>query len=137
MAQPVWSSGCPTRSKTGKKHNDAFFACFRPYIQQSDNHVGWATLMPFATIYLTDPRTNLWNFAKKYWGIFFWRYFFWRKFLTIGEFVFWCHDQVKQVLSNLVIFGKNLAKFVYPWYSTTEIMLIDILTKDLKSNFKK
>ena len=26
---------------------------------------GWATLMPFASIYPTDPRTNPWNFPVK------------------------------------------------------------------------
>ena len=42
-----------------------FFACFRPYIHQADKHIGWATLMPFPSIYPTDPRTNLWNFREK------------------------------------------------------------------------
>ena len=53
------------RSKTGKKHKNAFLASFRPYVQQSDKHKDWATLMTFASIYLTDPRTNLWNFCEK------------------------------------------------------------------------
>ena len=42
-----------------------FFACFRPYVGQPDDHIGWATSMPFASIYPTNPRTNPWNFPKK------------------------------------------------------------------------
>ena len=43
-----------------------FLACFRAYVGQNDNHIGWTTSMPFASIYPTYPRTNPWNFAKKY-----------------------------------------------------------------------
>jgi hypothetical protein len=51
-------------SKKGKK---CFFCVFSPFwahIGQPD-HIGWATMMPFASIYLTNPRTNPWNFCKK------------------------------------------------------------------------
>ena len=54
------------KSKTGKKNTkNAFFACFRPYVGQPDNHMGWATLMPFASIYPTDPMTNPVSFHRK------------------------------------------------------------------------
>ena len=46
-------------SKTGKK---CIFCVFR----QSHDHVGWATSMPFASIYTTNPRTNPWNFCEKF-----------------------------------------------------------------------
>ena len=69
-----------------------FFACFRPYVGQPDNHIGWATLMPFASIYPTNPRTHPWNFLEKllqidgfknivflcrpFWNLFFKKIFF-------------------------------------------------------------
>ena len=54
------------RSKTGKKHTkNAFFACFRPYVGQPDDHIGLVTLMPFVSIYPTDPRTNPTQFCEK------------------------------------------------------------------------
>jgi hypothetical protein len=42
-----------------------FFACFRHYVRQPDNHIGWATSMPFTSIYSIDLRTNTWNFCDK------------------------------------------------------------------------
>ena len=44
---------------------EAFFSCFCPYVRQPHNHIGWATLMAFALINFTNPRTNLWNFREK------------------------------------------------------------------------
>ena len=44
---------------------NAFFACFRPYVGQSDTHISWVTLMPFPSIYPTDPRTNPAQFCEK------------------------------------------------------------------------
>ena len=43
----------------------AFFACFWAYVGQPHNHIGWATLMPFASINSTNQRTNPWNFREK------------------------------------------------------------------------
>ena len=40
-----------------------FLALFGAYIGQSDGHIGWVTLMPFASINPTNPRTDLWNFG--------------------------------------------------------------------------
>ena len=40
-----------------------FLALFGAYIGQPDSHIGWVTLMPFASINPTNPRTNLWNFG--------------------------------------------------------------------------
>ena len=48
-----------------KNKKNALFACFRPYIGQPDNHIGWATSLPLASIYYIDPRTNPWNFCEK------------------------------------------------------------------------
>jgi hypothetical protein len=45
------------------------FACFRPYVGQPDNHIGWATSMPFSSIYPTHSRTNIWNCFEKILGI--------------------------------------------------------------------
>ena len=49
-----------------------FLGCFCPYVGQPHNHIGWATSMPFASINLTNPRTNPWNFYEN--------------FLRIGDF---------------------------------------------------
>ena len=40
------------------------FLCFIPFVEQPDDHIGWATLLPFTWIYPTDPRTNSWNFCE-------------------------------------------------------------------------
>jgi hypothetical protein len=55
--------------KQAKNDFFVFFACFRPYIQPSDVHIGWATLMPFPSIYWTNPKTNPWNVREKNWRI--------------------------------------------------------------------
>ena len=44
---------------------NAFFACFRPYVGQPHCHTGWVTLMPFASINPTNPRTHPTQFGKK------------------------------------------------------------------------
>ena len=44
---------------------NVFLALFWAYVRQPDNHIGWATLMPFASIYSTNPRTNPWNSHEK------------------------------------------------------------------------
>ena len=41
-----------------------FLPFFGVYIQP-DDHIGWATWLPFASIYPTYLRTNPWNFRKK------------------------------------------------------------------------
>ena len=63
----------------------AFFGCFCTYIRQPNNHIGWATSMPFASINSTNPRKNPWNFHKK--KIENW--WFWKKlFFWVGHFDF-------------------------------------------------
>ena len=47
------------------KLKKVFLALFWAYVGQPDDHTGWATLMPFASIYSTHPETNPWNFSKK------------------------------------------------------------------------
>ena len=42
-----------------KNLKNAFLTCFRPYLGQPDDRIGWATSIPFASIYSTHPRTNL------------------------------------------------------------------------------
>ena len=41
-----------------------FFACFRPYVGQPDNHIGCVALMPSTSIYPADPRTNSAQFRE-------------------------------------------------------------------------
>ena len=56
----------PPRTLTCEKHKKyAFFVCFRPFLGQTDNHISWVTLKPFASISPTDPRTNPAQFHKK------------------------------------------------------------------------
>ena len=55
--------------KQPKNTRNAFFACFRAYVRQPHDHISWATPMPFASINSTKPRTNPWNFHKKYWEL--------------------------------------------------------------------
>ena len=55
----------PPRTLTCEKHKKyAFFVCFRPFLGQTDNHISWVTLKPFASISPTDPRTNPAQFCK-------------------------------------------------------------------------
>jgi hypothetical protein len=42
-----------------------FLGCFCPYVRQPHNHICWVTLMAFASINPTNPRTDLWNFREK------------------------------------------------------------------------
>ena len=43
------------------------FSVFSPWtcVGQPDNHIGWATLMPFSSVYCANSRTNPWNFCEK------------------------------------------------------------------------
>ena len=91
----------PLRAKT------AFFmflALFWAYIGQPDDHIGWVTLMPFASINPIIPRTNLWNFGENcsaFWGG--WKtQFFW-----VGHFeIFLIFFSFASFLSKLVkIYG--------------------------------
>ena len=43
--------------------NGEFLAIKRLFSGQPDNHIGWASSMPFASINPTNPRTNPWNFG--------------------------------------------------------------------------
>ena len=73
-----------------------FLALFWAYVGQPDGHVGWVTLMPFASINPTDPRTNLWNFGDNcsaFWGS--WKtQFFW-----VGHFEFFSTKKKKMLYS--------------------------------------
>ena len=46
-----------------------FWALIWAYVRQPDGHIGWVTVMPFASINPTNPRTNPWTFHKKYWEL--------------------------------------------------------------------
>ena len=52
-----------------KQAKNVFLAYFRAYVGQPDNHKGWATSMPFASIYPTHQSTNPWYFCKEYWEL--------------------------------------------------------------------
>ena len=56
----------------------AVLVLFWAYVGQPDGHIGWVTLMPFASTNSTNPRTNPWNFHEKILRIWlsFWIYFF-------------------------------------------------------------
>ena len=43
--------------------------CFCAYVGQPQDHIGWATPMPFASNNPTNWRTNPWNFHKNFWRI--------------------------------------------------------------------
>ena len=64
LAQPIWPWDCPTwAQKRPKNTKNAYFGCFRPFVGQPHDHIGWASSMPFASINPTNPRTNPWNFG--------------------------------------------------------------------------
>ena len=42
-----------------------FLGCFWAYVGQPQDHIGWATPMPFASINPINWRTNPWNFHEK------------------------------------------------------------------------
>ena len=66
FAQPIRPWGCLTHApKQAKNAFFVFFACFRPYVGQPDDHIGWASSISLPSIYLIHPRTNPWNFGKK------------------------------------------------------------------------
>ena len=73
-----------------------FLALFGAYVGQPDGHIGWVTLMPFASINPTNPRTNLWNFGENCsaFGGGWKTQFFW-----VGHFEFWSLNQALPVLS--------------------------------------
>ena len=54
------------------RKKNAFLACFRAYVGQPHDYIGWEKSMPFASINLTSPRTNPRNFREN--------------FLRIGDF---------------------------------------------------
>ena len=51
------------RSKTAKKCLFWDFSPFLRYVRQPEGHIGWVTLMPFASVNPISPRTNPWNFG--------------------------------------------------------------------------
>ena len=64
VTQPIWLSGCPMQApKRAKNTKKSVLAIFLAYVGQPDGHISWVTLMPFASINPTNPRTNLWNFG--------------------------------------------------------------------------
>ena len=76
-----------------------FLGCFCPYIRQPHDNIGWATLMPFASINPTNPRTNLWNFREK--------------FLRIGDFEKRCFFE--SAILNFFFRKKNFFFAFFPW----------------------
>ena len=52
-----------------KMHFFMLLGCSCSYVQQPQNHICWATPLPFASINSTNPRTNPWNLQKKNWEL--------------------------------------------------------------------
>ena len=50
---------CCLRLETRVIINNAFFACFRAFVGQFHDHIGWTTSMPFGS-------NNSWNFRKNW-----------------------------------------------------------------------
>ena len=70
------------------------------------NHIGWATSMIFESINPTNPRTNPWNFHKKY--------------LRIGHFeklCFFVSDVLKYFFQKNTVFASS------PWKSVTNYVI--------------
>ena len=105
-------------SKTGKKIKNAFFACFRPYIQQPDNHIDWATLLPYASIYPTNPRTSPWNFCKK----------------NIEKWWSWISHFFESAILNF--FFQNFSQWKSAWLSY-EVSFISALGMDSSESWKR
>jgi hypothetical protein len=92
-----------------------------------DNRIGWATSMPFALINPTNPRTNLWNFHKKYWELrelknskFFWvdlfDFFFFKKY-------FFCFIPMKTTQSFLGSKGGSKFRWL-PWFPANSLLCV-------------
>ena len=110
-------------------HFFVFLACFRAYVGQPDNHIiiGWATSMPFASIYPTNPRTNWWNFHKK--NIENWQN--WKtQFFWVGHFefifshkFFFCFIPIK--ISRIFLGSKDGSKFWWlPWFPAISLLCV-------------
>ena len=82
-----------------------FLALFGAYIGQPDSHIGWVTLMPFASINSTNPRTNLWNFGDNCsaFGGSWKTQFFW-----VGHFEFFFSKKKKIFCFILIQISHNL-----------------------------
>ena len=50
-------------------HFFVFLGCFWAYVGRPHYHIGWATSMSFVSINPNNPRTDPWNFHKKYWEL--------------------------------------------------------------------
>jgi hypothetical protein len=106
VAQPIWLRDCSLKAQ--KQAKNAFFVflgCFRAYVGQPHNHIGWATPMSFTSINPTNPSTNPWNFHIK--------------FLRIGD--------LKKLSffesAILIYFFKKQTIFFAPWKSVTNYVI--------------
>ena len=61
----MWLHGCQAVRRKAKSSFFVFLACFKAYIRQPDNHLGWAISMSLILICLNHPRTNPWNFLER------------------------------------------------------------------------
>ena len=62
-----------------------FFACFKLYVRQPGNHIGWATSMPFTSIYPTDQSLKYsWKNIENWW---FWK----TQFIESAILIFFKH----------------------------------------------
>ena len=110
-----------------------FLALFWAYVGQPDGHIGWVTLMPFASINPTNPRTNLWNFHKKISriGDFEKRRFWKMAILKIGHFDFFSSKKIFFFCFILMKISPNLygrldgSKFWrFPWFPAIFLLCV-------------
>ena len=88
------------------------FLCFLPFVEQPDDHIGWATLLPFTWIYPTDPRTNSWNFCENILKIGGFEKLFWVGHFELFFFyiyIFFCFIPMK--ISQSFLVSKDGSKF--------------------------
>ena len=123
VAQHIWPWGCPTKGlKQGKNRFLVFFSHFWVYVRQPHDHIGWATLLAFASINPTNPRANLWNFRIKISRIVHLEK---RQFWKIGHFEFFSS---KKNFFFLLDSHENQSKFV--WYNGwVEILMFSLVSR--------
>ena len=115
--------------KRAKNRKEAVLALFWAYVGQPDGHIGWVTLMPFASINPTNPRTNPWNFGGNcstfgeveklsFFESAILNYFFQKK-------NFFCFIPMKTCQSLLV--SKDFSKFWWlPWFPAPNSTCLNI-----------
>ena len=119
-----------TKEYWAKNTKKAVLALSLAYVGQPDSHIGWVTLMPFASINPTIPRTNLWNFGRNcsafgdveklsFFESAILNFFFKKKK------IFFCFIPMKTCQSLLV--SKDFSKFWWlPWFPAPNSTCLNI-----------